>query len=104
KEYSECKIFEVPEYDEIEKFPYFKATSNGVSYGSETMGQGELSLLIVLWELLTLPKNSILLLEEPETHVSPRSQEALMNVIAQNIVEKGIWTIVTTHSPVIVSK
>jgi hypothetical protein len=68
------------------------------------MGQGELSLLVMLWVLRDLRPNSILILEEPETHVSPRAQAALMNVIARACDEKGIWVIVTTHSPTITSR
>jgi predicted ATPase len=104
KSYQSCVAYEVPEYGGIEKFPYFLVTADDVEYGSETMGQGELSLLFTLWELLTLPKNSILLIEEPETHVSPRSQEALMNAIVQAAAENGLWVIITTHSPSIVNR
>lgn len=104
KDYESCEVFEVPEYGKIEQFPYFKVQANGVVYGSETMGQGELSLMFMMWELLTLPRNSVLLLEEPETHVSPRSQEALMNELARAADERGVWTVVTTHSPVVISK
>jgi energy-coupling factor transporter ATP-binding protein EcfA2 len=104
KSYESCTVYEVPEYGGIEKFPYFRVVADGIDYGSETMGQGELSLLFILWELLTIPKNSILLIEEPETHVSPRSQEALMNAIVQFAVQNGIWAIITTHSPSVVAR
>lgn len=101
KKYDSCLIFEISDYAGFDRFPYFKVTSNGVKYGSEGMGQGELSLMLVLWVLQDLPKNSILILEEPESHVSPRSQAALMNVIAEAAALRGIWTIITTHSPTI---
>jgi hypothetical protein len=51
-----------------------------------------------------MKKNSILVLEEPETHVSPRSQDSLMNVMAKFSDENGIWIIVTTHSPTVVRR
>lgn len=104
KEYDECKIFEVPEYGGFDVLPYFRFTVDGVTYGSETMGQGELSLMLVLWVLLSLPSNAIVLLEEPETHVSPRSQQHMMNVLAQAASERGAWVIVTTHSPTVISR
>lgn len=104
KHYQSCDVYEVPEYGSVEQFPYFRVKADDAEYGSESMGQGELSLMFMMWELLTLSKNAVLLLEEPETHVSPRSQEALMNELARAAHEKAIWTVVTTHSPVVVSK
>jgi predicted ATPase len=103
KEYDHCEVYEVEDYAGVGRFPYFKATSNGVSYGSERMGQGELAIMLILWALWDLPDNSVLILEEPESHVSPRAQLALMNVILQAAVRNGLWTVITTHSPVIAS-
>jgi hypothetical protein len=66
------------------------------------MGRGELALCLSYWTLGDLPKCSILVLEEPETHVSPRSQDSLMNIVARFCDRNAIWTITTTHSPTIV--
>jgi predicted ATPase len=104
KTYTSCKIFEVAEYAEFERMPYFKVTADGTTYGSEAMGQGELSLMLVYWTLRDLPKRSILILEEPETHVSPKSQSALMDIVAKFCDEKNLWIVVTTHSPSIVTR
>ena len=104
KNYARCQLFEIPEYADFDRFPYFRVTANGVEYASDAMGQGELSLLIMLWVLRDLKPNSILVLEEPESHVSPRSQAALMNVIAEACSQKGLWVIVTTHSPTVVAR
>ena len=60
--------------------------------------------MIHFWMLRKLEKNSILILEEPETYISPRSQMALMNILAKFSSEKAIWTIVTTHSPTILKR
>lgn len=104
KNYCTIDIFEISDYGGLDRFPYVRACSAGVSYGSEGMGRGELSLLLTYWALRDLPKNSILILEEPETHVSPRSQDYLMNIVAKFCDEKGMWVIVTTHSPTIIRK
>ena len=104
KSYTEILMYEIADYAGFERFPYFQATSAGVSYGSEGMGRGELSLLLTYWTLRDLKKDSILILEEPETHVSPASQESLMNVVAKFSDEMGIWVVVATHSPTIISR
>lgn len=104
KNFERCEIYEITEYSEIDPLPYFWAQSNGVEYGSESMGLGELSLLTIFWKLRVLPKNSILIIEEPETHVSPKSQRALMDIVAKYSDEHKISIILTTHSPAIISK
>jgi energy-coupling factor transporter ATP-binding protein EcfA2 len=104
KKYEHCEIFEIAEYAGFDRFPYFRVRSHGIDYGSEGMGQGELALLLILWVLDDLRSGSILILEEPESHVSPRSQAAMMNLLAEAAATKGIWMIITTHSPTIVSR
>lgn len=103
KDYSSCEIFEIDDFAEDGSvIPYFRVTSNGKSYGLETMGLGEVSLHLMFWYLSRISASSILLIEEPETHISIRSQKALLNVIAKISNEKSIWVIMTTHSPVII--
>ncbi len=104
KNYTNVSIYEISEYGGLERFPYLRATSAGVTYGTEDMGRGELSLLLIFWSLYDMQKNSILILEEPETHVSPRSQDCLMNIVAKLCDETGIWAIVTTHSPTVIRR
>jgi predicted ATPase len=104
KNYTSCAIYEIADYGNLERFPYFRVTSSGVTYGSESMGRGELSLFLSYWVLQDLPKCSILVLEEPETHVSPRSQDHLMNTVAKFCDEHAIWVIATTHSPAIIRR
>jgi predicted ATPase len=98
RQYERCEVFEVDEFEHVGVFPYFRVTSDGVSYGSESMGHGEFVLHWTMWMLDRAPKDSILLLEEPEAHVSAYSQEALLNVLAHTSEEKHIWVILTTHS------
>ena len=104
KIYTDIKIYEISDYKDFDRFPYFRVSSANVSYASENMGRGELSLLLTYWTLKDMPKGSILILEEPETHVSPRSQDSLMNVVAKFCDEKGMWTIITTHSPTVINR
>jgi hypothetical protein len=41
----------------------------------------------------------VLLIEEPEAYVSPRSQIALMNIVAEFSVKQGVSVVMTTHAP-----
>jgi len=102
KKYDAIRIFEIDDYGGLETFPYFDVSVDGLDYGSEGMGRGELALLLLYWTLRDMSAKSILVLEEPETHVSPFSQDCLMNILAKVSDERSIWTIITTHSPTII--
>lgn len=97
KEYENCEVFEI-ELEDIGLIPYFKVRANEVEYGSEAMGLGEISIHHILWNLNRIKNNSIVLIEEPETYLAPRSQEALLDGIAKIAIEKRLWIILTTHS------
>lgn len=84
--------------------PYFLVKAHGISYGTEEMGLGEASAHAIIWGLRRAAPNSILLIEEPETFLSPQAQEALLNVIADYAGRRGITTIVTTHSEAILRR
>ena len=101
KEYSNCEVFEL-ELEAYGLVPYFKVVSNGAEYGSEAMGLGEISVHYLLWNLNRIEKNSVVLMEEPETYLAPRSQEALLDGIAKLAADKKLWVILTTHSPNII--
>lgn len=98
KQYSRCLSYEI-ELDTHGIVPYFQVESEGLCYSSETMGLGELAVLLILWSFNRASKNSIVLVEEPETYLSPRSQELLLNVLAKTAFDKRLWVIITTHSP-----
>lgn len=100
--YKSCEIFELEK--DGEDYPYFQIQSNHLTYGSEHMGLGELSAFYIFWNLKRLPKNSILIIDEPETYLSYKAQKALVNAIVKYSFEKSIWTIVSTHSLGILNK
>lgn len=104
KNYSACEVWEISEYGPFEVWPYFKVEIDGVEYYSETMGQGELALLSALWAVQRSPNNSLVILEEPETHVSSRSQLAFMDFLAREGRQRGVSFLLTTHSPVILQR
>ena len=51
KDYERCLIYEISDYADFDRFPYFRVRASGVEYGTESMGQGELSLLLMSWVL-----------------------------------------------------
>jgi predicted ATPase len=104
KRYDKCLIYEVDEFGEESTFPYFLVEDACGAYGSEGMGFGEMSLHLINWYLERVPSRSVILIEEPETHLAPRSQDALMNTIARASVTRDLWVILSTHAPSIVRR
>lgn len=109
KSYESCNVYEIDDFGENEVIgfedviPYFQVLENGISYGIEMMGLGELAAHLLIWSIRRAANNSILFLEEPESFISPKAQIHLMNYIANSSLKKGIWSIITTHSMGIVS-
>ena len=104
RSYTDVSIYEIADYQDHETTPYFRVTSEGDTYGAENMGLGELSLLFAYWILLRAPEESILLLEEPETFIAPRSQRALIDLVASEALQKRLFVVLTSHSGVIAER
>ena len=102
KDYSECEVFEIEDYAGEQIFPYARVTANGESYGFEEMGAGEGSLFLMWWSFDRFDAPGVILLEEPETHITGHSQRALMDFLAKQC-EREMTCIATTHSTEIIS-
>lgn len=98
RNYTSWKTYEVETQPDVIR-PYFCAECDGYGYGVETMGDGEIAIMYAIWSVARAEKMSVILVEEPECLIPPRSQTALMNFFAQCSDEKKLWMIVTTHAP-----
>ncbi|MFW3338754.1 ATP-dependent nuclease [Aliarcobacter butzleri] len=101
KEYDSCILTVI---DNEIPYPYFAVTTASLTYNSLSMGLGEHYLFYLFWKLKSINKADIVIIEEPETFVSIKSQERLMNFIAKLASKYGISFIITTHSPFILKK
>lgn len=102
--YSSVEFFEIADYKEHEVVPYFRVTCNGSTYGAEEMGLGELSLMFFYWMLSRIGFGAVLLLEEPETFVAPKSQRSMIDSVALAAHEKSLFVAVTSHSGIITER
>jgi predicted ATPase len=96
--YNSVEVFEIEDAFELGTVPYFKIKTRCAEYSSEHMGLGEFSLFYIHWLLNRIEKSSIVLLEEPESFISPNSQVALINLIAKLSDEQKLWVMLTSHS------
>jgi ABC-type iron transport system FetAB ATPase subunit len=102
REYSEVRVSEVEIGSGIA--PYFEVDCQGVKYSSQDMGLGEFAIFHLIWLLEYVPKSALVLIEEPEAIISPRSQVAVADIIAKFTDEKRLFTVFTTHSPQVLSR
>ncbi|MEW9095380.1 MAG: AAA family ATPase [Clostridiaceae bacterium] len=68
------------------------------------MGIEEHFLFYLYWTFSRIDKDSVILIEEPETFISISSQQCLMNHIAYKASEMGLAIVITTHSPFIIKQ
>lgn len=103
KIYDAVICFNIEDAYEKPVIPFFKIQSRGVEYTTLEMGLGELCAFYVYWYLMEISK-SIVIIEEIESHLSPNSQRAIMDCIARFSDSRGLFFLISTHSPEIVSK
>jgi energy-coupling factor transporter ATP-binding protein EcfA2 len=101
KTYERITVYEIEVGEDTS--PYYKVEAHGATYGSEAMGLGEFSMFYLLWWLDSLPRESLVLIEEPEAFISPRSQSAVANALVKFTDEKRLFCLTTTHSPMLLN-
>lgn len=105
KRYDSCKIWELEDVDANGvTMPYFQVSVDHVWYDSKSMGSGEHFLLFLFWCINNADKDTLVIIEEPETYISIVSQIHFSNYLGAQMAKKGIKIILTTHSPYILSK
>lgn len=97
----EVEDIEIEDVESIDTFPFFIVEEGSVTYDTRKMGTGEYCLFYMYWYINKQEKDSIMLIEEPESFVAIKSQKNLMNYVAQQSVEKGMNFVISTHSPYI---
>ena len=82
---------------------YFRLKlEDGTIYDSYTMGSGEYFINQFIWNLQSLPKGSIAIIEELENYIHPDAQKKLIELIYEYSILKDIQFLVTTHSPTLI--
>ena len=89
-----------PDFDEQGNLDFFVETYEGFRHGINDLSSGEKQILFGYIELFnSAPKNSILMIDEPELHLNPRLVRSLPNFYDRHIgkhFNNQLWLI--THS------
>lgn len=96
RDYRSVHIYEIEMNGDT--VPFFEVAHGSDRYDSRTMGDGELAILNLWWLLDRATEDSLLLIEEPETFLSPRSQEHLLHHLIARCVKKRLSIVMTSHS------
>jgi len=78
--------------------PHLEARQSGRLVTNETMSMGELWVHYCLWRLRTADADCIVIIDEPETFLSPAGHAAFLDEIARLTLASGAQTIIATHS------
>lgn len=100
RNYSEISIKELESpSDPDDVIPFFNVNVNAeISYDSRSMGFGELCICLLIWRIQRCEKGSIVLLDEPDSHLSASSRRALTDFFAVAASNKDLWIFFTSHS------
>lgn len=106
RNYSEVEIYEVEgALGDDYTFPFIRVTlPGGGKYTCLDMGSGEYLCMYIFWFINWIEKHSILLIDEIENCISIYSQEYLMDYLAYISSQRGIWTLLSSHSEAILNK
>lgn len=80
------------------------ATRNGQSYSENHMGFGEGRVVYMVNAMETAPKQSLFVLEEPETSLHGDAQRGLAQYLVDVALRQGHQVIMTTHSRAILEE
>lgn len=84
------------------KYIYDREKFNTVK---STLSSGQNILLYTISEIISnIRRDTLLLFDEPETHLHPNAISQLMNVIYELVYEFESYCIITTHSPLIIQE
>lgn len=85
--------------------PFVSARRNSVEIDTTMMSQGELWVHYLHWFLeRQAGRQSLTLIDEPETFLAVRSQRPLMDLVARSVLSNEHQVIVSTHSPEVMSR
>lgn len=100
RKYDEIVAYEITSFsEEDEPFPFFSVSTLNQQYDLPRMGRGELSAAYLVWKLAQIESGSIVLVEEPESHLASHSQRHLLDVLVYFAVKRDLTLIVSSHSP-----
>jgi predicted ATPase len=73
-----------------------------LNYSEAFAGSGETAVVILVHKIFNAPKESLILLDEPETSLHSGAQKRLISFLLDHCIQKKHQIIVSTHSPFLI--
>ncbi|WP_314356645.1 AAA family ATPase [Pseudomonas rhodesiae] len=70
----------------------------GRQYSEAFAGSGEISVVSIVTQVLSAPRYSLILLDEPETSLHPGAQKELLAFLLEQILKKHLQVVISTHA------
>lgn len=100
--YSNLKIIRTPSGHGRHKNEVFCIRSAQDSYTEKQFSSGELAIIKLLQKLKSLKNRSLILIDEAELALHPRTQKKLFFLLNKLVEEKNLTVILATHSPTLI--
>lgn len=71
---------------------------NGQAYSEAFAGTGEARVILLVYDIISAPRKSLLLIDEPEISLHPSAIYRFKDFLIQNTLENSHQVIITTHS------
>ncbi len=101
KEYISASMLEHDFYEKMKGFS-IKYTTDYNMYSEAFAGSGETAIVKLVHDIYNADEYSLILLDEPETSLHPGAQHKLIQFLLEQIKEKKLQVVVSTHSPDII--
>jgi len=96
-------VYEFKEKYAFEDFYNIEIKKENISSVVNKMSSGQRALFFIITEIIAnIRYNSLIIFDEPETHLHPNAITEFMNVIMELLQEFDSYGIIATHSPLIV--
>lgn len=73
-----------------------------IEYSEAHAGSGEFNIIRLVEAVVEAPKNSLILLDEPEISLHPGAQRKFMEFLLSEVLREKHQVVMTTHSPAII--
>ncbi len=84
------------------RFESKRTDSSELNYTEAYAGSGEISIVILVHQVINAPPNSLILLDEPEVSLHPGAQKRMLKFLLDEIYKKKHQIILCTHSPTLI--
>lgn len=88
---------------QLREVMFYLVEQNGAKVSARSTSDGTLRFLGIITALLTAPKGSLIIMEEPDVGLHPSRIHLLVELLEEVTKKRGVQVIATTHSPTLLA-